>query len=591
VLFAFGALALQFVSSAPAFAGGFDARMSTVAGSGALGFRDGNAADATFVLPIGVAVANGTIYVADAGAQRIRIISNGQVRTLAGSGVLPDRGFWVRGGYRDGAGAQAQFDFPAGVAVGVKGIVYVADADNHCIRAIQPDGTVSTFSGSPSHATEVNGPRASAAFHRPMGVAANGRGDVYVADEGVGIRKIAADGTVTTLLKDPGITGVAVSSDERTILGTSMTGGLTYVADGRVYRITSIDKLVGGGEALQPGHPFAGALIDWRRSIYSDAKTGAIRFFDLYLGTSKFLIGDHGSDPGNQVVGYADGPLKDALASDPLGVALDGAGTLYVADSGNRRVRSIAPLNFREATIVAIDALPPEITNAASKNVIVVGNSYVYANSVWDDSWEALLEGRLHAAGRDFTLYPILMGTPTQAVMFDYIENTLSVLPHVDRVIFLMNLGVVNTSGSDWRATYVAGLRKARDVLAQKGIGFSVVVQPTPYDFDWQELPVIRYLLTDSSLCLPVEGAMRQYYVEDPNNCLSRGDASSSTYRDIVSATRESGVSYIDTAPYYLDGARLSVRAPLFGTADGHESDHGRNIMANAMFDFLTAPK
>lgn len=113
-------------------------------------FADGKGAAAKFNEPQGLAIDNeGNLYVADTGNQRIRKVSpDGVVTTLAGSGnVLIDRTTYVEGGYRDGDGKTARFNFPVGLAVGKDKTVYVADSLNHCIRVISPEGKVSTLAG------------------------------------------------------------------------------------------------------------------------------------------------------------------------------------------------------------------------------------------------------------------------------------------------------------------------------------------------------------------------------------------------------------------------------------------------------------
>ena len=104
--------------------------VTTLAGSGVAGFADGNGTAAQFNYPNGVAVDSlGTIYVADGSNHRIRkITSAGAVTTLAGSGVV---------GFADGSSTVAQFNYPAGVAIDSSGIVYVADNSNQRIRKIQ----------------------------------------------------------------------------------------------------------------------------------------------------------------------------------------------------------------------------------------------------------------------------------------------------------------------------------------------------------------------------------------------------------------------------------------------------------------------
>jgi hypothetical protein len=106
-----------------------DARVTTLAGSGEPGYRDGPALTAEFDVPVGVAVDNeGNVYVVDSGAHRIRRINrDGVVSTVAGSGVA---------GYADGPAAEAEFWYPTDVAVGPDGRLYVADWKNHRIRII-----------------------------------------------------------------------------------------------------------------------------------------------------------------------------------------------------------------------------------------------------------------------------------------------------------------------------------------------------------------------------------------------------------------------------------------------------------------------
>lgn len=106
-----------------------DAQVTTLAGTGEPGYRDGPGSSAQFDVPIGVAVdAEGNVYIVDSGAHRIRQISrDGMVSTIAGSGAA---------GYADGPAAEAEFWYPADIAVGPDGRLYVADWKNHRIRII-----------------------------------------------------------------------------------------------------------------------------------------------------------------------------------------------------------------------------------------------------------------------------------------------------------------------------------------------------------------------------------------------------------------------------------------------------------------------
>ncbi|MGV3517269.1 gluconolaconase [Luteitalea sp.] len=153
-----------------------DGTVSTLAGDGMPGYLDGPAAQARFNAPVGVAVdAAGRILVADTYNDRIRVIDvDGEVRTLAGGddGVADAPS---SAGYRDGAGPDARFDTPCGVAVDALGRVIVADTGNGLLRAVGPDGYVTTI------ATPLVG------LERPMAVASDQAGDLYVVDERGGV--------------------------------------------------------------------------------------------------------------------------------------------------------------------------------------------------------------------------------------------------------------------------------------------------------------------------------------------------------------------------------------------------------------------
>lgn len=169
-------------------------RVRRIAGSQA-GFADGRNDGARFLYPAGLTIDQArTIYVADSGNHRIRKItpqpfSNGWVVTTLAGGIK---------GKRDGVGDLAEFNDPRDVGVDGDGNVYVADTGNHLIRKITPSGSVSTLAG--SSLGFADGPGSTARFSRPEGIAADSQGNIYVADtNNHRIRKITPDGTVSTL--------------------------------------------------------------------------------------------------------------------------------------------------------------------------------------------------------------------------------------------------------------------------------------------------------------------------------------------------------------------------------------------------------
>ena len=128
--------------------------------------------------------------------------------TTAGSVLALFAGDMRGGGTADGTGAAACFNFPLGVATDSRGNVYVADTHNQTIRKITAAGVVTTLAGSAGLKGSTDGTGAAARFNDPRGVAADGAGNVYVADtHNHTIRKIIPAGVVTTFAGNAGVEG------------------------------------------------------------------------------------------------------------------------------------------------------------------------------------------------------------------------------------------------------------------------------------------------------------------------------------------------------------------------------------------------
>ncbi|MEO7539635.1 MAG: hypothetical protein ABIV21_06385 [Pyrinomonadaceae bacterium] len=207
--------------------------VSTIAGTGGrAGFADGDAAAALFNAPIGLAVdEGGRIFVADTYNDRIRVIENGQVRTLAGGGVR---------GFADGAGQAARFDTPCGVAVWQDKLV-VADTVNRRVRVVEPDGRVWTLAGDGVEGDLKDGSPVAARFVEPTAVAVDKQGGIFIAD-GNAIRRIGGGvfPYVTTISDQR--RGVRDGQAKRSRF--NRPAGLAFDDDGQMFVTDSENRLV-----------------------------------------------------------------------------------------------------------------------------------------------------------------------------------------------------------------------------------------------------------------------------------------------------------------------------------------------------------
>lgn len=173
-----------------------DRIINTAGAPGQSGFADGEASQARFNGPIGVAVnKDGAVFVADTYNDRIRAIENGRVRTIAGGGEP---------GFRDGRGDQARFDTPCGIAINADGSLLVADTGNHRIRRVTLDGEVTTIAGT-GEPDNRDGRPLEAAFYEPMGIAARRDGMIFIAG-GSSVRTLDLNQQIVTTIVGAGLT-------------------------------------------------------------------------------------------------------------------------------------------------------------------------------------------------------------------------------------------------------------------------------------------------------------------------------------------------------------------------------------------------
>jgi sugar lactone lactonase YvrE len=232
----------------------------------------------------------GNLFVTELYGSRIRKITPaGVVTTFAGSGVQ---------GSADGTGTAATFNYPSGIAIDGSGNLFVADELGNIIRKITPGAVVSTFAGSGIQGS-ANGTGTAATFHFPVGLAIDAAGNLYVGEEGNdNIRKITPAGVVTTLA------------------GAGTEGH----ADGT-------------GAAASFRNPW-GLGVDGVGNVYvGDTYNSLIRRITPAGVVTTFA--------GNAVPGAIEGKGILASFSGPIGIVFNSSGDMYVADMYNHKIRKI----------------------------------------------------------------------------------------------------------------------------------------------------------------------------------------------------------------------------------------------------------
>src|SRR5689334_6191380 len=329
---------LTGLACAPALHGGAvpraTYRIETVAGSGNLG--DGGPATAAQIGSIqGIATDRwGNLYLSDTDHHRIRKVApTGLISTVAGTGIA---GFSGDGG----PASAARLNLPYGLAVDPAGYLYVADLGNNRVRRISPEGVIVTVAGSGARAGfRDNVPAVEAPLLTPRNVAVDGAGNLYISEfEGHRVRRVTPDGRIATVAG----TGIAGLRGDGAAAASAQIGfpaglavdrlGFVYVADTQNNRVRkflsggNIVTAVGGTGDTTLQTPMAIA-VDAGGTIYVADSTAVVRAY-----TAAGLWVDIA---GSGATGFSGdgGPSAKAQLTQPRDLAVDLAGSLYIADA------------------------------------------------------------------------------------------------------------------------------------------------------------------------------------------------------------------------------------------------------------------
>ena len=283
--------------------------VSIFAGSaGSVGNANGVGTVARFNNPYGIAVdSTNNLYVADAVGRTVRKITTGAaVTTLAGASNVE--------GATDGTGGNASFTTLWGLVVS-NNTIFAADASNNNIRQITLGGTVTTWAGVASQTGSTDATGIASRFSFPYAVAYDTNGNAFIADRrNHTVRKVTMAGVVTTV---GGTAGLAGSVD-----GTGGTGGTALFDNPTGIAVDAVGNIY---VAESGNHTIRKITHDFTQvTTFAGAAT---------------------------VGGATDGPRANARFLSPEALALDSAGNLYVADTGNSTVRKITALTGAVSTL------------------------------------------------------------------------------------------------------------------------------------------------------------------------------------------------------------------------------------------------
>ncbi len=432
--------------------------ITTVAGTGSpdLGVGDGGPATGGKLCdPVSLAMdAVGNSYIADACNNLVRKITpNGVISTIAGGGIDP---------LGDGGSAiQASLKHPLGVAVDRSGNVYVSEYFGHRIRKVTPTGVISTVAGTGTNGYSGDGGVATAALlNSPYGLTVDKVGNLYIADAGnYRIRKVSTDGVITTVA-GIGIRGFTGDGGPATLANIDSPAGIRIDGDGnlwiaeghRVRKVSTTGNISTVAGTGFPGYSGDGgqateAMLNWPTGIGFDAVGNA--YIADALNNVIRKVWRTGAISTVAGVGGAFGFSGDGDVAihtklgGPTDVAFDSSGNMYIADSGNDRIRKVNGVRRNDFNGDGKSDLlfQDSVTGQVDVSLMNGANATTNGNLIGPGSWSVTHTGDLNGDGKADVLWRNTDGRVAASLL----NGTVTI-------------GSVNffDTGSTWVITHVA---------------------------------------------------------------------------------------------------------------------------------------
>jgi uncharacterized protein (TIGR03437 family) len=384
----------------------------TIAGNGVAGFAGdgGPASGAQLNSPYGLAFDfAGNLYIADLGNARIRRITpGGVISTVAGGGTL------TAGGKNEGSnGTLLAFVAPRNIAIDGTGVMYISDFGGHRVYRMGVDGTVTTLAGTGSVGYSGDGVAAQSLLNYPTAVAVDKQGNVYIADSGnhlirevsgVALKSIARstlptglafDGVATVYVADHStgqMLAIPLGAGNTTAMNVSATDvaygndGYLYVADLTVVRRANYfgaSTVIAGGGNLAEGDGAAATLA----RLNKPTNVAADAIGNLYIadrGNNRIRrVGLNGiittvAGTGTQGNSGDGGSALLATLNAPTSVAFDSSGNLYIADTGNGRLRMVTPGGIIQNVTTGALTAPAFVMFDGAKNMYIADQNEIF---------------------------------------------------------------------------------------------------------------------------------------------------------------------------------------------------------------------